>query len=384
MTAINKEYCSQLHDVIFAFVRKQRFVGLEHAIPAEEIGGGLGHTEESILFILFAEPNKNVKALSEEMHLERSWMSRVVAGLEKRGLLHSITPESDKRSKQISLTKKGEKLLLKVEREFEKIIKECLSPISNAEQNRFEKYIKKLADGLGAKHYNNNSSSHPIAYQLGRLSAGFGMYAEKLFGAALTVTQLHCLLILEQRQTQESQVNDIYALLPFDMSTVSRTLAAFEKYKWIDKKQSQQDKRSFSISLNRTGREALASHRQRATDTLREALRDFTVKQRDDFLHLYQVVSSNIPYRRKENAPFRIRELAPERQETKRFEESLFPAVKSVSEKTLGVFENNDLRAVIEISKNVKKSGVFRIQICADGIQEQEIVPLLQTCLANK
>lgn len=387
MSTLASSYSRNLHNFIFRFVRKQRFVALRHGVPGDQIGEGLTATEQSILFILYSEPDKSVKELAELVGLERSWMSRAVSALEEKEFLKSETPEHDRRSKTLSLTKKGAAILEKSEEFVAETMKENLDTLNVSEQKEFHKLLSKFADGLGAKNYANNSSKSPIGYQLGRLSAGFGMYSEKMFGSDLTVTYLHTLLILEENKSRATQVNDINYYLPLDMSSVSRTLQAFDKKAWINKIQSDTDKRSYSVQLSKAGERILEKYFERVEEIFQRALENFAQDELARFLDLYEKVSGQIPYpvsNSKVTAGIQLREISD--QEAKSRRKNLESTVKSQladqQDRNVGIYQGDELKAVMSIVRSKKDGAILSLDFVGQEIAPEQLSALMKNLMA--
>lgn len=380
MTQISAHTCQQLHNSIFRFIRKQRFVGLQHGIPADQIGDGLSPTEQSILFILNAEPEKNVKELALAIGLERSWMSRVVSSLEERKLVLSEVSLSDKRNKNLRLTAKGIDILNRNEAKVSLMMEENVATLSASEQKEFSKSLAKFADGLQAKSYSNTSSQHEIAYQLGRLSAGFGMYAERMFETDLTVTYVHTLLALEEHLGSPIQIGELTHTLPFDISTVSRTIDAFAKLKWVKKTQSKIDKRSFEVQLSNAGEEILKDYFSKVTAVFRKALARFTSTELDRLMQLYEKVATQIPYparKTRGSGTSLSRELSD-----REFQEALkkLPSLHKNS-KNVGYFVEEEISAVLSIQRDDSDNSITSIALRTHGLPTEKLIEFIRSCI---
>lgn len=380
MTQISKKYCLQLHNSIFRFIRKQRFVGLKHGIPADQIGDGLSPTEQSILFILHAEPEKNVKELAITIGLERSWMSRVVSSLEEKKLLLSEVSLSDKRNKNLRLSAKGVEVLIRNEAKVSIMMEDNVATLTLSEQKEFAKLLEKFANGLQAKSYSNNSSQHEIAYQLGRLSAGFGMYAERMFETELTVTYVHTLMILEEQRSNLIQIGELTHYLPFDTSTVSRTIDAFAKFRWVKKTQSKIDKRSYGVQLSDAGDEKLRNYYSRVTTVFQKALTLLSPSECGRLMALYEKVSNQIPYpvrKTKNSDGALVRELSD-----KEFQATTkkFPTTQKNAQ-NIGLFVDDEISAVLSIQRDEAGNAITTISLRTHPVSSEKLLDFLRSCI---
>ena len=380
--SVSDQNCSLLHDLIFRFVRKQRFVGLRFEVPADQVAAGLGHTEQSLLFVLDATPGSNVKELSDLIGLERSWMSRVVANLQKRGLLEVQVSDSDRRSKKIFLTTKGNDLLKESEQVVVEMFRENLASLSKNEQREFRDHLNKFADGLGAPDFEQHSGNDGIAYQLGRISAGFGMYGERMFGTDLTVSQLHTLLILQERRGKKSSLIDIDGELPMDTSTVSRIVQGFVKKGLVLKQQSERDRRSSHLELAANGAAYMNDYYKTVASVFKKALQSFSAKELGAFMALYEKVSRDIPYpvRGRSEQDTKLMEITGSEAQVKA--DSLLKKHGAVAcGKQIGLFTGDTLTAVLSVDRNEKDGTVNALTIASKGLRNDELIDVIQSGL---
>lgn len=386
MAKCSTQDCIDLHNLIFRFVRVQRFVGRKYGISANYITTGLGHTDHSVLFIVNAKGELNIKELAELIQLERSWMSRVVASLLKRKLLVGYVPDVDRRSKVVRLTKQGKEQLKKTEVQVAEMMEECLSQLSGQERKQFGQLLEKFADGLKAPSYENQPDAHPIAYQLGRISAALGMYADRMLNTDISVAQLHTFLILQERDDCETQVRDIECCLPFDISTVSRILEGFAKKSWVTKVQSSQDRRSLLVALSAQGRAVIGNYNKKVSSVFQEALGDFTVDQLRQFKFLYNKVSTRHPIYNSVAASggLRIR-LVNEKQAgqlSKAVKQSLKDH-KSVdsSEIKFAAYQGDEVQGLLSISYEAKGRNVAGFNFIGQPIANEQAIHLVKSAL---
>lgn len=386
MAKCSTQDCIDLHNLIFRFVRVQRFVGRKYGISANHITSGLGHTDHSVLFIVNAKNELNIKELAELIQLERSWMSRVVASLLQRGLLVSYVPDVDRRSKVVRLTKQGKEQLKKTEVQVAEMMEECLVQLSVQERKQFGKLLEKFADGLKAPRYASQPDAHPIAYQLGRISAGLGMYADRMLGTEISVAQLHTLLILQDHINCDTQVRDIERFLPFDISTVSRIIEGFSSKGWVTKVQSSQDRRSLLVTLSDQGRASIAGYNKKMVAAFQPALSDFTAEQFKLFKLLYDKVSARHPVYSNAviSGGLRIRPIA-EKQAVQALS-ALRRPVKSAKKTNCAeikfvAYQDDDLQALLSLGYEVKSRSITSLNVLSQPLANEQVVYLIKSAL---
>lgn len=75
---------------------------------------GVKLTELRILIILGAYHSISVNEISRRTHIDKAWISRSLTGLLRRKLIKKTAHPVDSRASSLSLTKKGEALLLQI------------------------------------------------------------------------------------------------------------------------------------------------------------------------------------------------------------------------------------------------------------------------------
>ena len=98
----------ELHDSISTFRRFNRFYTRVLGLLNDElVKSGFSLTEGRILFELLARGQSGATQLREDLGLDAGYLSRVLAKLEKAGLISRRPSPSDARNTILSLTKKG-------------------------------------------------------------------------------------------------------------------------------------------------------------------------------------------------------------------------------------------------------------------------------------
>ena len=88
------------------------------------------------------------QALLKEIELDRAHLARSLEQLEKKGIIARVQLPSDRRSLEITLTKKGEKLLKKIEVLLHKESKIMLRGLSSHEKKVLDQLLEKVTGNL--------------------------------------------------------------------------------------------------------------------------------------------------------------------------------------------------------------------------------------------
>ena len=76
----------------------------------EYLGTERTWTESRILYELYAAKGITAQALCNQLHIDKSFMSRILKNFEKGGLLERFADNRDKREKSLVLTEKGNQI----------------------------------------------------------------------------------------------------------------------------------------------------------------------------------------------------------------------------------------------------------------------------------
>lgn len=277
--------------------RKTRMVARLHGFEAGETSPSLGYTDGLVLLLLEAKPGQTVKDISQSLKLEQSWASRVVAGLEKRKLLRAVTPETDRRSKMLHLTKKGEGALEELTTSRREITNHALKDLTAKERDELRQHLESLADGLGAPNYLTRQGSHPVDVQMARLSWAIGVIGNDYMESGMNVTQYQLLALLAEHSKRATSSAGLYRHLPFDMSTISRTMALFEERGLLERRSSSHDGRSLDLVLTSRGLSTWKENLRTAARVFGAALSDLSETKLQHFAELLQKASAQMPER---------------------------------------------------------------------------------------
>ena len=101
-------------------------------------------TEARILYELHQRQNLTSSDLYRELGLDAGYLSRLVAGLEQKGLLEKVRSERDGRQRLLVLTEEGEKAAELLDKRSHDEIAELLATLSEGEQQRMLKAMETI------------------------------------------------------------------------------------------------------------------------------------------------------------------------------------------------------------------------------------------------
>ena len=305
---------------IARFQRKARMSTILEGGKPEGAGAQVTVTEGLALHIIATLRSATVKQVAEVLHLERSWVSRLITSLEQKGALSSASVPEDRRAKGIALSRAGETILRDLNRARGALMARLLTSLKDAELRELVAGLKALADGFNAPDYPPSFDPHPADFQLARLSWAIGVAGNNFIGTGLNVNQYHLLMAAaDDLQGQGATVSELHALLPVDMSTLSRTIDGFAQQGLLTKTQRASDKRHFSVELTQRGRARYNELQALAGERCEAALKALPSTAKESFAALLERIAVDIPHRSTKAAPQRLRLVAqPESLETNR------------------------------------------------------------------
>jgi Transcriptional regulators len=107
---------------------------------------GVSFQQYTILKTLYLSKGKpaSIKTLTLEMFDKMSNTSRLVAKLEKKGLIKRKISDSDRRQVEIIISKIGEKVFIKAALELSEAILTSYKSFTNIELTEFQKFLSKV------------------------------------------------------------------------------------------------------------------------------------------------------------------------------------------------------------------------------------------------
>jgi DNA-binding MarR family transcriptional regulator/GNAT superfamily N-acetyltransferase len=110
------------------------YTGRIGILPEDYLGSSHSLAEARVLFELGARKAATATQLGRDLDLDLGYLSRLLHGLRRRGLVHAKASAADARRRDLALTPKGQKTFQALEARSRKEIGELLAPIAPAER----------------------------------------------------------------------------------------------------------------------------------------------------------------------------------------------------------------------------------------------------------
>jgi DNA-binding MarR family transcriptional regulator len=124
-----------------AFIRVYQFRRRDHGLQH-----GLTVVQAYAIDLLLASGGASLTALAGALHLDKSTASRVVAGMERHGLIEWSRPEHDRRGKAIVVSREGRRRYERLRRAIVRENAQLLSAYSATERRAIVKALRQLAE----------------------------------------------------------------------------------------------------------------------------------------------------------------------------------------------------------------------------------------------
>ena len=138
-------------------VFRGRTLGLDHSLPEARVIEEIGRRQGGWVAI----------ELAQYLGMDRSYMTRVLNSLEKKGLLRREPAPDDARKKRLYLTETGQKEAAEIERRSDEQMKAALGTVTAAQKKELRKAVAVLEKYFGtsdaaARVNHNPESNTPI------------------------------------------------------------------------------------------------------------------------------------------------------------------------------------------------------------------------------
>lgn len=108
------------------------------------LGSEYSVTDARILFEICAMDNCNANSLVQSLHIDKSYLSRIIKRFEKNGLIRRVTSADDLRVNVIYLTEYGENVTQKLIKESDEQISQLINNLTNEDCEAIENAMKTI------------------------------------------------------------------------------------------------------------------------------------------------------------------------------------------------------------------------------------------------
>ncbi|CAL9673117.1 MarR family winged helix-turn-helix transcriptional regulator [Streptomyces sp. enrichment culture] len=109
---------------------------------------GLTHEQSAVLAYLSKNPDAIQRDVARAMRTSAPSVSRLLAGLERRGLVERQAQESDTRSRRVRVTEAGSELIQGFEEAMDRIEESILAPLGAEGQARLHELLEQLVSRI--------------------------------------------------------------------------------------------------------------------------------------------------------------------------------------------------------------------------------------------
>ena len=143
---------SDLHQYVDAVRRFNRFYTKQIGVLHEGLlGSPYTLTEVRMLYELAHRDRPTAADLSKELGLDAGYVSRILRGFKKRGVIAKIRSTTDGRRSLLSLTARGRRAFAPLNQRSHDDVEAMLSPLSEPEQLRLSQAMQTIEMLLGAR-----------------------------------------------------------------------------------------------------------------------------------------------------------------------------------------------------------------------------------------
>lgn len=113
------------------------------------LGSEYSVTEARVIFEIYENEGCNAAHITKVMNFDKSYLSKILAGYERNGLLKRTASSTDRRSYHLYLTEVGKKRAETLIRKSEEEIAQIIQVLSEEEQLRMEQALHTIIELLG-------------------------------------------------------------------------------------------------------------------------------------------------------------------------------------------------------------------------------------------
>jgi DNA-binding MarR family transcriptional regulator len=274
----------RLHRALRLLQQKNQFIG--RAYDTE-----LSLAESHALVELDADPSCSASELAALLNVNPTFLSRLVSGMRKKGLIECIRDTADGRRQRLPITGKGRSILKKMDANANNRMNEFAGHLDDSEQTRLRRYQRQMCDGLAAPPAAARSHDHPLLVEGRRMTRAFRFLSGKVYWTDNLQTDLSVLdwhLLVKISEAATIAPNALAISLGTPRNTISTGLSRLEEKGLITRDVSASDRRSRNVALTTGGRELLNSIEDAAARSLGSALAGMSSADLYDYILLFE------------------------------------------------------------------------------------------------
>jgi DNA-binding MarR family transcriptional regulator len=250
MTAVASErqvLYARMHRALREFPRYNQFL-------TNANGLSISPPESHILVEVGGHGKLEYSTLVELIGLEKTAISKLIRGLCRQELIVATLSERDKRSKDLVLTIKGQRLLKTFDTAANQRLEQfdLISGFTARERHDLAAILGSLADALHAQRTVTRSKEHILRPAIRRLTRAFQLLGRRALGSKLNTLEWQTLLTLCENSAVTTP-SQLCRDLEVSKSSLALALSELERQDLITRVQQEDDGRFFNLQPKRAG-----------------------------------------------------------------------------------------------------------------------------------
>lgn len=273
-------YFEKLHVIFRQFQRRNRYVN-------KASGTDLGLAESRALIELSDDSIVTTPSqLAETLSLSRAELSRIIKTLQERGFILVSFAAKDKRSRHLSLTRKGITATQKLDAAAEASYQKMLENFTREDIFRLKSHLHTLNDGLKAPRTIERPGENPIRSEIRRYSTAQGLFGKISF-SDIKINSLQWHIISEIYEAKdELTISKLQLLLGIPGNTLSQSIEKLAQKNLLIKTRAESDRRNVILSLTSAGDQLYRDILRNSAQRFRNALQNVSSDTLADFVEL--------------------------------------------------------------------------------------------------
>jgi DNA-binding MarR family transcriptional regulator len=256
----------EMHHLFRRLLQKNRFVRkLTHT--------GLSRAEVHTLIEVQANPSITLGRLVPMFGIDQSTLSRLVKGMVAKGLVDLTQDETDKRAKQLSLTRKGKEAIEVIDSIAGSLFHQFAERISERDRTELVWLFRRIADHHGQPDVPARKGEERLRVEQRRITRAFGVLSPKVFGSSCPTSQWHVLSEICSRSHAPTP-SELGLLLGMPLNSLSEITRKLEAEGLLRKVFDSFDSRRVHLEATKRGVTYHQRLERTAADALKAALAD--------------------------------------------------------------------------------------------------------------
>ena len=251
----------------------------------------LSLAESHLLVEIDLNRGTTARELVRIIGIEKSLLSRILSGLERKNMIRRCEATKDRRTKALELTARGKEVLSEFDVNANRSISALAVRLSQDSQQQFLRFIARFSDCLGVTPALARPSDHPFRPEIRRLTRAFSLLGRTVFGVrGFTSLEWHLLLALLEASIP-LRAADLAERYSVPANTISAALHNLARRGLISRERQECDRRVFLLAITEAGKKALKTIETAACARIADGLEGFSDQEAMDYARLFRELS---------------------------------------------------------------------------------------------